>query len=269
MDKLNLPFFYQVGYELHNLANFRVDAPLSDLFMRCGSLRPVLETLLNGLPTLKVAKPAGQTLLGLIEGLFNDPDQTKFANVDFTKPLADNHYQFQAAMFSIIQKAGEFQTVLNAELQSLAAYLVTPTGIYSIPDLVDNADDVIPSGLKEKLPDIARQEIQQSGKCLAFGVATASGFHVLRATEAVMHDYYTKVCNQNQQCQPLSSWGAYISKFRQSSDSDTKRIGEVLQQVKDHDRNLIMHPEISLTEGEAHTLFEVAKGAIMAMAEKL
>ena len=84
-----------------------------------------------------------------------------------------------------------------------------------------------------------------------------------------MHQYYTKVCNQEVQCEPLENWGAYIAQFRKTNDSDTKRIGEMLQQVKDHDRNLIMHPEISLNEEEALTLFEVAKGAIFAMAEKL
>lgn len=38
---------------------------------------------------------------------------------------------------------------------------------------------------------------------------------------------------------------------------------------KDHGRNLIIHPEISLTPDEALSLFEIAQGAIMAMAETL
>jgi hypothetical protein len=42
-----------------------------------------------------------------------------------------------------------------------------------------------------------------------------------------------------------------------------------LQQIKDQDRNLIMHPEVVLQPDEALTLFEVTKGAILMMAEKL
>ena len=269
MEKLNLPFFYQIGHELHRLASIRMDAPVQELFMACGSLRPVLESLLNGLPSLKVAKPAGEELKKLMDGLFHDPDQKKFGHIDFTKPLDGNNYQLQAVMFSISRQASEFQTVLNAELQSLAAYLVTQTGIYSGAALVEHAEDVVPVKLKAKLSPIALEDIRQSGRCLAFGVGTACGFHILRATEAAMHQYYVKVCNQGSNCDPLDNWGAYIASFRKQSDSDTKRIVELLQQVKDHDRNFIMHPEVFLNDDDAHTLFEFAKGAIMAMAEKL
>ena len=242
--------------------------PLLGLLAGCASLTPTLQGLLE-FPPLRVAKPTGEELRNLIDGLSSSFASQTYGQVDFMKPVDSQNFQLQSDVFTIVRKALEFQTVLNAELQSLAAYVVTATGIYAVPDLVDNAENVIPAGLRNKLSTVALEEINQSGRCLAFGIGTASGFHILRATEAVMHQYYVRACNQGTECKPLDNWGAYIAQFRQATDPDTKRIGEMLQQVKDHDRNLIMHPEISLNEEEAHTLFEVAKGAIMAMAEKL
>lgn len=269
MEKLNLPFFYQVGHQLSSLASIRVsETPSGTIFLACGALVPTLTELL-ALPSLKVAKPAGEELQGLIENLRQGMVSEKYGQVDFTKPIDSKNIELQSDMLLIVQRALEFQIVLNAELQSLAVYLVTPTGIYSTTDLVDNAADVIPGNLKAKLPVSAVEEITLSGRCLAFGVGTACGFHIIRATETVMHAYYAKMFKQGKKCEELESWGSYINKFRNSEDVDAKRIAEMLQQVKDHDRNLIMHPEVSLSGDEAHTLFDVAKGAIMAMAEEL
>jgi hypothetical protein len=53
------------------------------------------------------------------------------------------------------------------------------------------------------------------------------------------------------------------------SDPTVKETVAILQQIKDNDRNLIMHPERVLSSDDAFTLFEIAKGAIMAMAKKL
>ena len=270
MEKLNLPFFYQIGHELNGIATLSLaEVTMGRVLMPFLSLQGTLTELFKGFPSLKVSKPVGERLGALIGEWFTSLSSNAFGTVDFTTPTPNDNYAFRSATNAIIQKAIEFQTVLNAELQSLVAYQVTPTGIYSISDLVENAEDVFPSSLKKKLSDDAIQEIRQSGRCLAFGVGTACGFHILRATEAVVHDYYTKICMQGNTCDKLESWGAYIASFRQAQDADAKRIAEMLQQVKDHDRNLIMHPEISLDDDEAHTLFELAKGAIMAMAEKL
>ena len=41
-----------------------------------------------------------------------------------------------------------------------------------------------------------------------------------------------------------------------------------MQQNQDNDRNLIMHPERTLSPDDAFILFEIAKGAIMAMSVK-
>ncbi len=67
----------------------------------------------------------------------------------------------------------------------------------------------------------------------------------------------------------LDNWGAYIAELKKSEDADVKETVAMLQQIKDNDRNLIMHPERVLSPDDAFTLFEIAKGAMMAMSRNL
>lgn len=269
MEKLNLPFVYQLGHELRRVTTLGINRDEAyTVVMAFSPLQSTLPVLFKQFPSLKVSRPVGAELTDLIQAFFKNWSDT-LETVRVSEPIPPSAFRLWAPANNAIQKAIVFENVLNAELQSLVSYQVTQTGIYSVSDLVENAEDVFPSGLKKRLSDDATREIRESGRCLALGVGTACGFHILRATEVVMHDYYTKICNQGIKCDRLDNWGAYITRFRKSEDTDAKRIAEMLQQVKDHDRNLIMHPEVSLDADEAHTLFELAKGSIMAMAEKL
>lgn len=171
---------------------------------------------------------------------------------------------------NVINKAKEFETVLTAELQTLATYHVTQKGIYSTADLIERADNTLPASVLPKISRAVKEEIKQSGRCLAFDSGTACAFHIMRAVEAVMHEYYIAICKPKPRpLKRLESWGAYIAEFQKSPKAEVKEVVAILQQIKDQHRNLIMHPEVVLTPDEAFTLFEIAQGAIIAMADKL
>jgi hypothetical protein len=127
---------------------------------------------------------------------------------------------------------------------------------------------MLPDSIRLKIGQNVIDELRQSGRCLAFDVPTASGFHILRATEIVLHEYYMNVCKPKDP-KRLENWGAYIAELKKSGDPNVKETIAILQQIKDNDRNLIMHPERILSSDDAFTLFEIAKGAIMAMSVKL
>ena len=101
---------------------------------------------------------------------------------------------------------------------------------------------------------------------------------MLRATEEVLHEYYMALCKPKNECH-LDSWAAYISALHKIIENEAnydktvvnhvKKVLGLLQQIKDQDRNLIMHPEVVLNADEAFVLFEITKGAIMTMAEFL
>lgn len=265
VEKIDLPFFFQLGGAIHPLtdqgypSSTHINAYIlaSAARIRLASLWPKLR--------LTVCRAAGaelDTALAVVEGWAQDPSG---ASIPWTDAVSDMRvWQVR----DVMARATAFETVLVAELQGLPTYHATRKGIYSMPDLIDNAAEVFPDGMRAKLSAETVEEIRQSGRCLAFDNATASGFHSMRAVESVMHLYYVEKCQPPSQDR-LDSWGAYIAKLYATNDADVRRVVSLLQQLKDHDRNLIMHPEITLTPDDALTLFEIAQGAIMAMADGL
>jgi hypothetical protein len=168
----------------------------------------------------------------------------------------------------VIDKAKTFETVLSEELVTSSAYSATKKGIYSTADLIENAEKAFPVSVIGKFSEDTIREIQEAGKCLAFDMATACAFHMMRATEEVMHRYYVSACKPKPQ-RKLENWGAYIGELKKSGKAEVKEVVAMLQQIKDRHRNLIMHPEIVLSIDEAFTLFEIAQGAIIAMADDM
>lgn len=159
------------------------------------------------------------------------------------------------------------------------AYHPQQKAIYSTALLITHAENTLhPQDLQKLEPNTIR-EIRESGRCLAFDNYTASGFHMMRALETVLHEYYVIMCKPKNTNKKLYSWAAYLSPlYRVFNDGDRagekekahiKKVYYLLQQIKDLDRNNIMHPEIFLNEIESLKLFDISKTAIMIMAEKL
>ena len=170
---------------------------------------------------------------------------------------------------NIRQIAANCETVLLAELQTLTTFLPAQKGAYSTQMLMNEAEKTLPASILRKLNEKTTQDIRQAGRCLALDIPTACGFHIMRAIESVLHDYYCEVCEPESKTR-LSNWGAYLTELRKvQNDGQVKEVIAILQQFKDRHRNLIMHPELILTDDDAHTLFEKSKAAIIAMAERL
>ena len=258
MEKMDLPFFYSLGHRLNTLAEASENVGRLNVGLIAIDVQSDLKDLLTGFP-LTVCRSDGDALLKRIEDWLNGwPD-----DIDSEMNTKE---KFQVR--DIIRRAKAFETILVAELQTLATYHVTQKGIYSTPDLIQRAENTLPEAVRIKLHEGAIAEIRMSGRCLAFDNATASAFHMMRATELVMYQYYVTVCKPKP-ARKLPNWGAYISELVKSPDDDVKKVVAILQQMKDQDRNLIMHPDVVLSPDEAFTLFEVAQGAIIAMTSRL
>ena len=169
-------------------------------------------------------------------------------------------------LFQIIEGAKEFETVFSAEVQNMATYFVSKKGIYDTNDLISHAEDMFPSGVKECISEQAQTDIRESGKCLAFDLATASGFHVARAVEGVLLDYLTLLCpsvvanlKENQR-----NLGSYIKLARENKGDD--KVCNSLDQFRDLHRNPLIHPEAVLTIDDAVALLGIAQSAIISLA---
>ena len=179
-------------------------------------------------------------------------------------------------MFAVlITHSKEFETVLLADLEKLNVYYPQRKGIFDTRLLVSEAEGAFSPNILSKLDEKAILEINAFGKCVAFDNYTASGFHILRALEVVLHDYWVNLCKHKPE-ETLESWAAYLSdiynlcqtnKLGKKESDDIKKLYYLLQQIKYQDRNNIMHPEITLNEDDALSLFDTIKTAIKVMTE--
>jgi hypothetical protein len=228
------------------------------IFLAASGARWAVEELFGLSLGLTVCKAARDELFSAIGNW-----QQSFSG----KPLEKIDAAERLRIREMAAKAKAFEMILTAELQTLDAYHPSKKGIYSTRDLITEADRILGPIHERLTPDVA-VEIRQSGRCLAFDNATASGFHIMRATEALMHQYYLTVCKPKHKDR-LDNWGEYLAAFRACTHPHAHEVAALLQQIKDQHRNPIMHPEVVLTVEEAFTLFEVAKAAIITMASKL
>lgn len=263
MEKINLPFFYQLGSLLKPLTEMEVGkSKRVDIYIASSGVSSYVRSLLEAYPTLAVCRRSGEELIKATGEIL-----TWLRSTPSDEWEKENH-SISLTCRQLLTKAKEFQTILSADLLKLETYHVSQKGIYDTTALIARTENVLPRSMLNKIDQRVVVEIRESGKCLAYDCATAAGFHIMRATELILHKYYIHICSPKSK-RRLANWGAYIEKLKLIEDTEVKEVVAILQQIKDRHRNLIMHPEIILTPDEAFTLFEIAQGAIIAMVNAL
>lgn len=264
MDKVSLSFFYGVGTHLGPLAGYDAAvATRGQIVISSLNVGNELRLLLDSFPALTVCRPKGEELYKATQAI---SEMTRNQTVGkWQEPPAFTEFQF----YAVVNAAQRFQSVLFEELQGLSVYHPRQNGIYSTKWLVESAEFALPESIRAKLDEKVLADVQESGRCLAFAVYTACGFHMMRAVEAVLHQYWVIVCKPAEPIpERLESWGEYIAKLREK-DAEAKEVAAMIQQMKDLKRNNIMHPEMVLKQEEAHAMFVQGEAAIMAMAKRL
>ena len=67
----------------------------------------------------------------------------------------DEDFSADKLFNDVINKAKQFETILLADLQTLATYLVTQKGAYYIPDIIDRTEIVLPESIQVKISENA------------------------------------------------------------------------------------------------------------------
>src|SRR5206468_496698 len=116
------------------------------------------------------------------------------------------------------------------------------------------------------LGDDAKKDFREAGKCLAFELPTAAGYHTMRATEAVLREYWLLVRKPISGTRP-PDMAPCINELR--ADGENPKLMDILDHIRDLHRNTLMHPEAFLTMKEALRLFDIAKSAISAMGDRI
>lgn len=167
-----------------------------------------------------------------------------------------------------------FEHQFSAELQKLAVYAVPKRGIFDLEGLVDSADLHIHEAVRTHVPEFALSEFRRAGRCLAFGLYSASGFHSARAVESVLRNYhqsylpnkFTDNLTMGQMASALDDMHKAKKKASRLPKENTIRH---IRDFASFDRNPLIHKTVDLEEIDAQTLFNSAVGLIVEMMREI
>jgi hypothetical protein len=252
MQRISLPYVYEVAGSLKQLSNVQCDKPLKDsiyfLYTAENALQEFLYNSVYSSGALKATVLPGGALLQAIKKLTTAPDKERM--LDFLDT------------WSVSNALTKFETVLAAEMNYTDVFLVTKKRGYDTTDLIERGEILLPIEFTGKIPE-AVHDIRQAGKCLAFEIATAAGFHMMRALELVLRLYYDAVSGGGERPK-TNNMGDYLRLLDENNWGDEK-VRSVLRQIKDLHRNELIHPEVTLTLDEALALWGIVQSAIISM----
>lgn len=166
----------------------------------------------------------------------------------------------------IVDRKDWFEKCLDREYRYLDVFTVTAKGIYDTRLLMTKPEHKFPLRIRGALPEQAVSDLKQAARCLAFDIPTACAFHICRATEALMLNYY-EILAGHPWAFPKKDWKIYIEQL--VKEKAPRRITDRLDEIRDSDRNAYTHPERNVTLEEAPIQFELCTGVIFLMADEI
>ena len=256
MDRLNLYFTFDIGQRIGRLAVVRPGMELQaialPLQLAAGGLRSLLS---SSNPPLVKSRKAAELLLGFVVEMLADAQR---------RP----RHRVSEKLIIYGDKIWDGFTIsVQMELPFWHVYCVSQTLAWDTNILVEDASAMLPEDSQSKIPNEALADWRQAGRCIAFDLYTASGFHTIRATEAVIREYYVHVVGSLPRIKDRN-WGAYTRGMRAKGGAE-EAILRLIDNIRDRHRNPLMHPEQKLTKEEAATLLSVCVGLIIQIAKAL
>jgi hypothetical protein len=256
VDQINLWGFYSVGGNVRPIGNLTASTRASDALSILAQADLALRFIDDNdkdLIELERSLPLARELRDLIK---------EFTEAVVPRESSETPPEYVVGAYyadKFGDKLKSFEAVLRSELAYVHAYGVSDKGILSTTKLIQSAELAIPEASREHLSTLALSDIQSAGRCLAFDLPTACGFHAIRALEAVTVDYILRKTGQKPTKRDL---GAYIDTLKSSgADEDVTSTLDQLRRIR---RNPLMHPEDTLDEDTAIRLFQLCVSAITA-----
>lgn len=270
MKAVDLNYFLDLGSALQEASSVDPKGGLFDAYFRLIRLNGSLRTLSSGQLARLSATAHDLTELQTALTAFENR-HFRDAEGKWRTPEASERSEFELS--TIVNKVSQFRTVLTADLRIASAFSVLHAGIFDVNLLVNSAHKALGADAIKRVSVEALTELDASGKCLAFDLPTAAGFHAMRAVERVIKSYLT-IFFVPKDIDNMHNWGAYISSLEKVAASDASRKPSdeaiaLIRQIKDIYRNPVIHPDRVLSAEEATTLFHSTLAAINRIAGEM
>jgi hypothetical protein len=253
MKPTNPFWFYQLGSIIHPLTEITGVQELGraswKFFLAKAWLAAVLQSTRDSLYPFNVCQGAASELHALLTKYIPDEGQPDNSMVLGIFEIGE-----------ITRLAKEFETVFSAEVAGFHLYSITAKLAYDTRTLVANAERLLPDSILASLPLETIADLREAGKCVAYEVPTAAGFHIIRATESVIRQYYFLVVGTLPKVKDRN-WGSYIRVLKAKGGDE--KILAYIDHIRTHYRNPVSHPEQRLDSSQAQVLLGVCVTAII------
>ncbi|MBU1303928.1 MAG: hypothetical protein KKF33_00200 [Alphaproteobacteria bacterium] len=250
MQSINLAWFSRLANSLRPLAMGTYD--IDNAAELLGNARGFLEILgdKSQFPLLlDASRPLVWALQAEIEGALSSLDRGGEA--------LENFAQHKAAILDV---SARLNGLLDADLAHQPVYHVFPKRAYDVGILTSDATQIFSPQVRASLNEEETFNLKEAGRCLAFEVSTAAGFHIFRALDSILQRY-VRIAKGS--LPKNRNWGQYIKTLEESGVD--KKITSVLFQIKEFHRNPIVHPDERLDTEGALSLIGIAESALSMM----
>jgi hypothetical protein len=164
-----------------------------------------------------------------------------------------------------------FHNIARSGSQDIYTFIISGRGAYSAKALLDDATTHLSDLARESLTPSEVEDFQLAGRCYAVGLATATGFHAMRALESEARRYHKTVTGIPKEIEwtldPLINGNSGQNKvgLRDKWKEEGSRpesplllIINLLSSLAQIYRNPIMHPDMTLGLDEAKTVFDTS-----------
>lgn len=181
--------------------------------------------------------------------------------------LGANNEIGETLRINISGHSATLENVVFAEAITKKIYIL-PNRRFNTDILLNHPERLLKEGTFEKLDDIAQADIASACRCILFGEATASAFHILRATESALKSYYFHHRKQNRLEKPM--WGNMLDQLKaKTKNKPSATLLSSLDNIRTGFRNPTQHPQAIYQIDSAQDLFGVCLDVIGKMGEEL
>lgn len=232
--------------------------------------------ILRAHPYLKLSKSCRDALesvhLRMIRILILNYEEKPYTTEDWEKEISSDELK------ELFEAYKTFETLLFGGGIDQHLYAIDRVRAYDTDILLEHGEKVIDHSLITKLearPKVL-EDVRLATRTLACGFWTASGFHVARATELLLKEYFTEAVKQP--VPPRKTWVNLCQIMLGSPDSAGKptkiQFGKQtlikrLRTLGSDYRNPWIHPEHSLNEYDGVLLFDGCVAAINGLLSEL
>lgn len=262
VQQLNVHEYYELGKAIDHLereiAKIEGNVAISTVVWALFFARWRIQVILAEPCALPPAsqRAARSVVLSITNLVPDDIDQA------FKIPNTEMVNQF--SLSTISESIKNFETVLKNDLPEMSTFAVAQIGIYRTVDLINRAHMQIEESLQPHLLPLAHSDVIEAGRCLAFRVPTAAAFHMSRAIETGMNQYYEALTAKPYDLKPgANNWGTKIRLLGEVGAE--KNITVFLDHLRDAYRNPITHPEVIVEPAQAFGFFSQAISVISLM----